>query len=131
MKDLVKKVKSFITFDFPLQTANIAAQFDNTHRKLQIEIPGWSTTATRQKLISKYWFTYVAGHFAIMLGLPVLIVLLLHGSFEQTNLYLLSVLIAGLLSYPVLYCSTTIVPRLVLSFYLVWKRLRKRMNINN
>lgn len=102
MKDLVKRAKSFITFDFPLQTAYISTQFANTHKKLQAEIPGWSTTATRQKLISNYWFTYVAGHFAVMFGLPVLAVFLCHG-FGQPNFYMLSVLIAGLLSYPILY----------------------------
>jgi|ERR1035437_4977938 hypothetical protein len=102
MKDLVKRAKSFITFDFPLQTAYISAQFDNTHRKLQTEIPGWSTTATRQKLISNYWFTYVAGHFSIMFGLPVLMIFLIQG-FEHSTFYLFSVLIVGLLSYPILY----------------------------
>lgn len=40
MKDLVKRAKSFITFDFPLQTAYISTQFANTHKKLQTEIPG-------------------------------------------------------------------------------------------
>src|SRR5450759_1102588 len=100
MKDLVKMAKSFITFDFPLQTAYISTQFSNTHRKLQTEIPGWSTTATRQKLISHYWFTYVAGHFSIMFGLPVLMAFLMQG-FGQSTFSLFSVLIAGLLSYPV------------------------------
>ncbi len=103
MKDLVKKVKSFIIFDFPLQTAYITTQFANTHKKFQSEIPGWSTTATRQKLISNYWFTYVTGHFAIMFGLPALVVFLLNGSFEKSGFYLLGVLIAGLLSYPILH----------------------------
>ncbi|MES1249489.1 MAG: hypothetical protein ABUL46_02330, partial [Chitinophaga rupis] len=118
MKDLVKRAKSFITFDFPLQTAYISTQFANTHKKLQTEISGWSTTATRQKLISNYWFTYVAGHFAMMFGLPVLVIFLWHG-FGQSNFYLLSVLIAGLLSYPVLYLfhyrpyfSSVFLPRL-------------------
>ena len=102
MKDLVKRAKSFITFDFPLQTAYISTQFASTHKKLQAEIPGWSTTATRQKLISNYWFIYVAGHFAIMFGLPVLVIFL-WDDFGQPNFYMVSVLIAGSLSYPVLY----------------------------
>ena len=89
MKDLVKRAKSFITFDFPLQTAYISTQFANTQKKLQTEIPGWSTTATRQKLISDYWFTYVAGHFAVMFGLPLLVIFLWHG-FAQPNFYILS-----------------------------------------
>jgi hypothetical protein len=103
MRDFVNRGKSFITFDFPLQTAYISTQFANTHRKLQTEIPGWSTTATRQKLISKYWFSHVIGHFSIIFGFPVVIFFFLHFSFEQTELYLLSVFIAGLLSYSVLY----------------------------
>jgi hypothetical protein len=102
MKDLVKRVNSFITFDFPLQSAYITTQFANTHRKLQTEIPEWSTTATRQKLISHYWFSYVAGHFSIMLGLPALIISPIQ-RFEHSTFYLFSILIAGLLSYPILY----------------------------
>jgi len=102
MKDLVKRAKSFITFDFPIQTAYITTQFANTHRKLQTEITEWSTTGTRQKLISQYWFTYVVRHFSVLFGLPVLMVFLTQG-FERSNFYLFSVLIAGLLSYPVLY----------------------------
>ncbi|MDP1811222.1 MAG: hypothetical protein Q8K66_07430 [Sediminibacterium sp.] len=103
MKDLMKQARSFITFDFPLQTVHISAQFAKTHSKLQIETPEWSTTATRQQLISKYWSTYVAGHFAILFGLPVLILFLLHGGFDQPRFYLVTVFIAGLLSYSVLY----------------------------
>lgn len=91
-----------MTFDYPLQIACISTQFANTHKKLQQEILGWSTAATRQKLISKYWFTYVAGHFAKMFGLPVLVFFLWHG-LGQSNFYMLSVLFAGVLSYPVLY----------------------------
>lgn len=126
MKDLVKRAKSFITLDFPLQTAYISTQFANTHKKLQIEMPGWSTSATWQKLISNYWFTYVAGHFPIMFGLPALVIFLGHG-FGQPNFYLLSVLIAGLLSYLILYLFHY---RPYYSFYHVWRRLRKHMNAN-
>lgn len=103
MKDLVKRTKSFMTFDYPLQTAFISARFANTHKKLQTEIPGWSTTATRQKMISDYWFNYVAGHFAIMVGLPATVVVLFHATFEHSDFFLLGVLVAGLLSYLVLY----------------------------
>lgn len=103
MKDLVKRAKSFIIFDYPLQTAYITRQFASIHQKLQAETPGWSTIATRQKLIFNYWFTHVAGHFALLFGLPALTVFLLPGSFEQPIFYLFNVLLAGLLSYPILY----------------------------
>jgi hypothetical protein len=118
MKDLVKMAKSFITFDFPLQTAHISTQFAKTHKELQTEIPGWSTVATRQKLISNYWFTYVAGHFSIIFGFPVLLTFLIR-DFQPLGFYLFIVLIAGLLSYLVLYLfhyrpcfSSTFLPRL-------------------
>ena len=101
MKDSVKKLRSFITFEYPLQIANISGQFSTLQLKQQTEMPGWSATATRQKLISDYWFIYVAGHFAMMFGLSTLVTIGTHGSFE--NQYLLSIIIAGLLCYPVLY----------------------------
>ncbi|MES1224753.1 MAG: hypothetical protein ABUT20_55190, partial [Bacteroidota bacterium] len=76
MKDFVKNVKSFVTFDLPLQTDYISAQFINTHIKFQAEMPGWSTAATRQKLIFNYWFTNVTAHFSAVFGLPALLVFL-------------------------------------------------------
>ncbi|MES2329784.1 MAG: hypothetical protein V4539_09295 [Bacteroidota bacterium] len=103
MKDFMKQAESFITFDLPLQTAHISEQFAKTHSKLQIETPEWSTTATRQQLISKYWSTYVLGHFAVLFGLPVLILSLLHGGFDQPMFYMVTILVAGLLTYLGLY----------------------------
>lgn len=118
MQDFVKKVKSFIVFDFPLQASYISTQFNCTHRKLQSETPEWSTTATRQKLISQYWFTYVAGHFAFLLGVPALVIFLLYG-FKQPGYYLPGVFMAGVISYAILYLfhyrpyfSSVFLPRL-------------------
>jgi hypothetical protein len=93
MKDLVKRAKSFMTFDYQLQTANISKQFATAHKKLEAENPGWSTSATRQKLIGDYWYTYVAGHFSVMFGLPMLVIFLGRG-FGELNFFMLSVLIA-------------------------------------
>jgi hypothetical protein len=102
MSDLVKRVKSFIVFDFPLQPAYITTQFYSTHKKFQSETPGWSTAATRQKLISRYWFTYVAGHFTFLLGIPTLLIFLLYG-FKQPGYYLPGIFLAGFISYAILY----------------------------
>jgi len=66
MKDLMQKVKSFITFDFPLQATHISTNFAETHQKLQSEVHEWSTTATRQKMISTYRFTHVTAHFTFI-----------------------------------------------------------------
>ena len=78
----------------PLQIANICGKFSSIQLKQEAEIPGWSATATRQKLISDYWFTHVAGHFSLMFGFSTVITIGMHGAIE--NKYLLSILIAGL-----------------------------------
>jgi hypothetical protein len=101
MKDFVKKFESFIKFELPLETANITAQFAVTQQRSEAETPGWSTSATRQKLISSYWFTNVIGHFGLILILPVAVISLSTAGFEQR--YLLSVFLAGLLSFSVMY----------------------------
>ena len=66
MKGLIKKGIAFITFDAPLQTAQISTQFAETHHKRQAETNGWSTKATRQQLISTFWSTHVIGHFTVL-----------------------------------------------------------------
>lgn len=95
-------VKSLIIFDFPLQAEYISEQFANTHQRLQTEQPGWSTLATRQKLIAQYWFSYVLQHFSILIGIPLLLVFLFN-SIVHSEFYILSLLIAGFLSYPIMY----------------------------
>lgn len=97
------RVKSFITFDFPLQADFIKAEFDSVHSKNLVEVPDWNTTATRQKLISNYWFTYVARHYTAILGLSVLASLFINGVVNQFNLYLLGLITSTLISYPILY----------------------------
>jgi hypothetical protein len=101
MKDFVKKFESFIKFELPLETANITAQFADTQQRSEAETPGWSTEATRQKLISSYWFTNVIGHFGVILGITATVVFLSAASFEQR--YLLSIFMAGLLCFTVMY----------------------------
>lgn len=103
MKDLMQKAKSFIIFDFPLQSTYIDAKFAETHQKLQLEAPEWSSAATRQKLISNYWFTYVAGHFSFLFGLPALVFFFVSSGFHDIKGYLVSTLLAGFFSYVVLY----------------------------
>ncbi len=54
MKDLMKKVGSFITFDFPLNRNYIIEQFAATHVLHLKKISQWSTNATRHKVIANY-----------------------------------------------------------------------------
>lgn len=103
MKDLMNRVRAFVTFATPLQISLIREQFSETHEKLEAETPGWSTTATRQTMISNYWSKYAIGHFAFLYGIPAVIFFLAEGGFYQPNLYLAIILIAGLITYIILY----------------------------
>lgn len=92
-----------MTFDFPLQADFIKAEFATIHSKNLVDLPEWSTTATKHKLISNYWFTYVVRHFSVLLGLSVLTALMINGGFNQFNLFLLGLITSSLISYPILY----------------------------
>jgi len=74
MKDIVSKVKSFVTFELPVQPAYVHAKFASLHKRYQTEDPQWSTAATRQKLISSYWLRLVPLHFAGILATALIIV---------------------------------------------------------
>jgi hypothetical protein len=101
MKVFVKKFESFIKFELPLEAANITAQFADTQQRSEIEMPGWSTAATKQKLISNYWFRSVIQHFSVILCITATVIFLSTASFEQR--YLLSIIMAGLLCFTVMY----------------------------
>ena len=103
MKEILCSLKSFITFDFPLQADFIKAEFNSIHSKNLVDLPEWSTTATRQKLIADYWFTYVARHFTVIFVLSALASLIINGVVNQFNLYLLGLVTSALISYPILY----------------------------
>lgn len=105
MKSLVKQAISLMTFDLPLEKAHIANQFTSFHKKLQIDTPAWSTTATRQKLIAEYWYTHVIGHFAMVFALPALVIIGVSAGFTQLPQYLAGFMVAGLISFLVLYLA--------------------------
>ena len=100
MKENVNQWRSFMTFDLPLETSHITEVFAATHAQHQIEIPQWSTNATRQKMIARYWFNYVLRHFLWMLILPILLTSLLYRDFSPG--YLVVILLAGIFSFLVL-----------------------------
>src|SRR5258708_8424375 len=100
MKDKVKHWRSFMKFDLPLESSYISTVFAATHAQHQIEIPQWSTNATRQKMIAQYWFSNVFQHFLWMLLFPVLLTSLLYRNFSPG--YLVVILLAGIFSFLVL-----------------------------
>lgn len=75
MKDLVSKIKSFLTFDFPVGLIHITAQFLTIHQYYRRQFPHWSLAATRRKLITHFWFRYVLFHYGTILLASVLLVI--------------------------------------------------------
>lgn len=102
MKDFMSRAITFLTFDTHLQAQQISLQFSQTHHKRLSEIDNWSTNATRQQLISNYWYTYVLGHFTILFSLSVGIILIL-GENKQHDVFIASLFFACPLAYLVLY----------------------------
>lgn len=100
MKDLMSRVIAFITFDYPLDANYISTQFGTTHSYYKKEMASWSTKATKQKVVAAYWIKYVLLHFAVLFGLPALLMFLLPAHFNI--LFLAVVFAAGLITFPVM-----------------------------
>ena len=92
-----------MAFDTTVQYTNLSRSFSRRHRKNQIAIPGWSTRATLQQLVSDYWFMCVAVDFALIYRISTVLTLLVQVCFGLPQFYLISFLIAGALSFTVLY----------------------------
>jgi hypothetical protein len=101
MKGFVRKIISLLLFDLPLQPVFISEQFNQVHTTSGDQLPGWSTNATRQQLIYRFWFNQVAGHFALLLGLSALAVLLIRGGNELYS-WLIGLAFTGMVSFMVL-----------------------------
>lgn len=100
MKEMILKVVSFMTFEPQMQIAQINAEFTETLQRLQSESQHTSTTATRQRLIAKYWYNHVSRHYAYLLLLPLVCTAVISFQINQPAKYfLVGVFIAGLLSY--------------------------------
>lgn len=102
MKNIVTSAKGLILFDLPLQTTAISNRFGYIQSTLNIQSPGWSLNGTQQKLIYYYWFNYVVWHFAIVFGIPALILFLIN-IFSNPAVQLVGIFSAGILSFAILY----------------------------
>jgi hypothetical protein len=77
----------FLTFGLPLKTDHISAEFAAKHSRQQKEIPQWSTAATRQKMITEYWYGDVLRHFLMLSVVSTLLVLLMYRNSLQPCLW--------------------------------------------
>ena len=100
MKEMMRRLSTFVAFDNPSDKNYISAKFASVHHLNQEETPQWSTNASRQKLISAYWFTHVASHFAFVFGLSMLLTDLFLGKFGLVRP--VGMLVVGLITFPVL-----------------------------
>lgn len=100
MKENLMQAKSLITFDLPVDSHYINALFTNTHRQSILNFPYWSLKATRNKIISRYWFRYVLIHFALLYGLAIAVTLPFTS--DLNKYFLPPVLIAGSISFFIL-----------------------------
>ena len=73
MNEILNKGMSFITFDFPLRNDYIRELFISTHANYQKDSPHWSLSATRKKVIAKFWFRQVLIHFSVILTIGILV----------------------------------------------------------
>jgi fucose 4-O-acetylase-like acetyltransferase len=118
MKNFVKNAKTFLLFEQPLQPAFIRNEFKQVHTTSNNVHPGWSTKATRQQLIYRYWYRYAASHFITVLIIAALLVFPFNDTVERSAL-LLGFLSAGIMAYGILYLfhyrpwySATFLPQL-------------------
>ncbi|AEV97457.1 hypothetical protein Niako_1081 [Niastella koreensis GR20-10] len=100
MKMNLTQMKSFLTFDLPLETRYIGTTFTTTHHQLKVAYPGWTLRATRQKLLARYWFWNVLMHFVILYSLAVVLTLPFNTHLNQ--FYLAAVVTVGAISFTII-----------------------------
>ncbi|GAA0548178.1 hypothetical protein [Chitinophaga japonensis] len=83
MKQILMSLKTFFTFDRPLENTYIQQAFVTTHENYRKDYPGWSTSATRKKVIANYWIKHVLTHFGAFYLVSVLIALPFSTNFNQ------------------------------------------------
>lgn len=99
----LKWLKSFFTFDLPVNYKYLYVRFRQTHKGQHEFYPNWPAAATRQKLISDYW-EHVFLHYLLLLGLSAFSVTLFsifHSSFE--GVYFPALVLLGTVAYLPLY----------------------------
>lgn len=103
MKDLLLRLKSFFSFDQPVNYNILNHQFQKTHRKQCGYIASWPTEATYQYLISDYWAS-VLKHYLALLVIGIVITIPFSLPYEQFTIINLSILVStGFMIYLPVY----------------------------
>lgn len=102
----LKRLKSFFTFDLPVDYMYLYNHFRQTHEKQRYVYASWPAAATRRQLISDYWSNAILHYLLLMVpGIFVVSILSIqNGSFNI--MYFLFLVMLGMLIYLPLYFMT-------------------------
>ncbi|SKD00517.1 hypothetical protein SAMN05660461_1846 [Chitinophaga ginsengisegetis] len=97
-----KKIKSFVTFDLPVNYLYIHLSFRDTHKEYSNSISVWPVTSTRRKLIANYWTSTQLHYFLI--AIAGILFTMPFSAFNSLNaLHLVSLIVNAILIYIPLY----------------------------
>lgn len=104
MREMIVRAVSFMTFEPQLQITQINAEFTEALQRVQTESQHLSPTATRQRLIAKYWYNHVIRHYASFLVLPLIYTTAISiYQNEPVKYFLVGVFVAGILGFALMY----------------------------
>ena len=98
MKEMMKRVLAFITFEQLVNKSQIESRFQHLRNAQQQQSIPLELIAVRHKLIYEYWYNHVIKHFCFMLLVSTIIT---HLAISKISIPALA--IAGILSYSVMY----------------------------
>nr|WP_295873302.1 hypothetical protein [uncultured Chitinophaga sp.] len=96
----MKQLKSFFTFDLPVNYSYIYSRFRGTHKGQRDVYASWPAEATRHRLISDYW-SNVLWHYFLLVVLAAVSVWFYNG--QLNGMYMLVYITVGMAAYLPLY----------------------------
>lgn len=96
----MKRLKSFFTFDLPVNYSYIYSRFRKTHKGQRDIYASWPAEATRRQLINEYW-SNALWHYLLLFVLADVVVFFYSGQFNA--MYMLAGVTLGMVAYLPVY----------------------------
>ncbi|NLR58896.1 hypothetical protein HGH93_12340 [Chitinophaga polysaccharea] len=96
----MKQLKSFFTFDLPVNYSYIYSRFRKTHKGQRDIYASWPAEATRRQLINEYW-SNALWHYLLLFVLADVVVFFYSGQFNA--MYMLAGVTLGMVAYLPVY----------------------------
>jgi len=96
----IKRLKSFFTFDLPVNYNYICSRFRKTHERQRDIYTSWPAEATRRQLINEYW-SNALWHYFLLIAVAAVAVWFYNG--QLNGMYMLVGMTAGIAAYLPLY----------------------------